>query len=87
MKRILFSLLVLGTITGCQPANIAANLRASDRDAAMETRCEPIDMRDGAEMGKVFSKYDGWRMFYISEFTTSNRVGTSAVACFERAKK
>ena len=88
MKRILFALLVLGTVTGCQPANISAVMRGSDRDnASMVTRCEPTDMRNEPEMKQVLSKYDGWRMIYLSEFTTSNMVGTAGVICFERAKQ
>ena len=88
MKKILCGILLLSTITGCQPANIAAVMRATDREnASMETRCEPSDMRDTSEMSQVFSKYDGWRMVYLSEFTTSNRVGTAGVVCFERPKK
>ncbi len=44
-------------------------------------------MRDNAEMAKLFPKYDGWKMVYVSEYTTDHKVGTSASVCFERAKK
>ena len=44
-------------------------------------------MRDNAEMEKLFPKYDGWKMVYVSEYTTDHKVGTSASVCFERAKK
>ncbi|MBT1073151.1 hypothetical protein [Pelotalea chapellei] len=88
MKKIVCIGLVLSTLTGCQPANISAVMRGSDRDTPyMETRCEPSDMRDATEMQQVFSKYDGWRMVYLSEFTTGNRFGTVGVICFERPKK
>jgi len=88
MKKVLFSALALSTLTACQPANISAVMRASDHEnASMQTRCEKTDMRDGSDMHEVMAKYDGWRMIYLSEFTTSNRVGTSAVVCFERPKK
>jgi hypothetical protein len=88
MKKVLFGILLLSTITGCQPAIISSALRASDREnASMETRCEPTDMRSESEMKQVFSKYDGWRMVYISEYTTGNRFGTVGVICFERPKK
>jgi hypothetical protein len=53
----------------------------------METRCEPVDMRDSSELKQVLSKYDGWRMVYVSEYTTGNRFGVSGVVCLERPKK
>jgi hypothetical protein len=43
-------------------------------------------MRDNSEMQKVFSKYDGWKLVYISEYTTQNKTGTDAAVCFELAK-
>lgn len=46
--------------------------------------CEEVDMRDNAEMKEIFKKYDGWRLIYISEYTTSNKIGTSGSVCFER---
>ncbi|MDO8956747.1 MAG: hypothetical protein Q7V48_08435 [Deltaproteobacteria bacterium] len=92
MKKLLFVMLLLSTMlstmTGCQPAIISAVLRGSDHEnASMETRCEPSDMRDAKEMKQAFSKYDGWRMVYLSEYTTGNRFGTVGVVCFERQKK
>ncbi len=88
MRRFLFAMLLLGTVTGCQPAVISSAIRASDHEnPSMETRCEPCDMRDVAEMKQVFSRYDGWRMIYLSEYTTGNRFGTVGAICFERPKK
>ena len=89
MKRVLLGgLLGIGTLTGCQPAIISATMRDSDTTAVdLQTRCEPSDMRDVAEMQKVMSKYDGWRLIYVSEYTTGNRFGTVGVLCFERPKK
>ena len=88
MKRVVFGILLAGTLAGCQPANISAVMRGSDREnASMETRCVPSDMRDASEMKEVLSKYDGWRMVYLSEFTTGNRFGTVGVICFERPMK
>lgn len=88
MKKCILALVLLGTLTGCQPANISSVMRASDREnSAMVTRCEPSDMRDVAEMKEVFTRYDGWRMVYLSEYTTGNRFGTVGVICFERPQK
>lgn len=88
MKRLAFAVLLLGLFAGCQPANIMSVMRASDHEnPSMETRCEEVDMRSSSNMKQVFSKYDGWRVIYISEYTTSNKTGTSSAVCFERPKK
>jgi hypothetical protein len=71
-------------LTGCQPANIQSQLRPSDPNSNMQTMCEEVDMRSNDEMAELFKKYNGWRVFYISEFTTENRFGTSGSVCFER---
>jgi len=74
-------------LAGCAPANITASKWDSGLSGAnAQTRCEEVDMRSNSEMEKVFSKYDGWKLIYISEYTTENRVGTDAAVCFERAK-
>ncbi len=88
MKKLLFAGLLLATLTGCQPAIISSAIRDSDhQNPSMETRCESCDMRDAAEMKLVLSKYDGWRMIYLSEYTTGNRFGTVGAICFERPMK
>lgn len=75
-------------LAGCQPANIVASKWDSAISGTnVQTRCERVDMRDNAEMETVLTKFDGWKMVYLSEFTTSNMVGTSAAVCFERATK
>ena len=73
--------------TGCQPANIQSQLRVSDLNSNMKTRCEEVDMRENKEMNTLFKKYDGWRVIYISEYTTSNKIGTSGSVCFEQPNK
>ena len=88
MTRLLIavSLLCIAVI-GCAGANITSNIRGPKLDGDVQTRCEPCDMRDTKELKQIFEKYDGWQVFYISEFTTANRVGTSGVVCFERIRK
>jgi hypothetical protein len=74
-------------LAGCQPANIITSKWDSGLSGAnAQTRCEQVDMRNKAEMDTTMAKYDGWKMIYISEFTTSNMAGSSAAVCFERAK-
>ncbi len=74
-------------LVGCAPANItSAKWDSGLTGANAQTRCEKVDMRDRSEMEKAFTKYDGWKVIYISEYTTSNKFGTDAAVCFERAK-
>jgi hypothetical protein len=89
MKRLFIAVsLLCVAVMGCAGANITSNLRQSKLDSGdVQTRCEPCDMRDANELKRIFQGYDGWQVFYISEFTTGNRVGTSAVICFERVRK
>ena len=72
--------------TGCSGANITAVKWTGLSGPNVKTRCRVVNMRDDSEMNKVFSKYDGWKLVYISEFTTNHRIGTDGVACFERLK-
>lgn len=89
MKKIIGILLILisGLIAGCQPANVTAVKWDSGVSGAnAQTRCEQVDMRNKAAMDAIFAKYDGWKLIYISEYTTSNKIGTDAAVCFEWAK-
>jgi hypothetical protein len=70
--------------SACAPANIQSQLRDSDANSNMKTRCEEVDMRSNKDMKNLFEKYDGWRLIYVSEYTTGNKFGTSGTACFER---
>jgi hypothetical protein len=89
MKKllILVSLLCVA-VMGCAGANITSALRQSRLEGGeVQTRCEPCDMRDANELKRIFQGYDGWQVFYISEFTTQHIVGSNGVICFERIKK
>lgn len=74
-------------ISGCSGANVGSQMRMSDTNSNMESRCIEIDMRSNSEMEEELARYDGWRVFYISEYTTDNKVGTSASVCFERPRR
>lgn len=76
-------------LTGCQPANIQSKIRTFDPSSNynMITKCEEVDMRENDEMNELFSKYAGYRVFYISEYTTGNKIGTSGTVCFEKPNK
>jgi len=74
-------------LAGCQPANIVATKWDSGVISAnSQTRCEQVDMRSKPDMDSILSKYDGWKLIYISEYTTGHKIGTDAAICFERAK-
>lgn len=89
MKKIIGCILgfLCLVMVACQPANITAVKWDSgiSGDKA-QVRCEQVDMRDNGDMLEVFKKYDGWKIIYISEYTTSNKLGTHGSVCFERAK-
>lgn len=86
-KMSIIVILACVIIAGCQPAMITAVKWDSGVSSAnAQVRCEQVDMRNKADMDRIFSKYDGWKLVYISEYTTSNKVGTDAAVCFERAK-
>lgn len=86
MKKIVFAILVSSImLSACQPANITA-VKWNSNTANAQTRCERVDIRIKEQMEKVFAKYDGWKMVYMSEYTTSNMMTTDSVVCFERAK-
>jgi hypothetical protein len=78
---------VLAGITGCAPANIQSQLRGSSDNSNMMTRCVEVDARSNSELEEVMAKYDGWRLIYVSEYTTGNKIGTSASVCFEKPVK
>ena len=88
MRKIMaLALLSTATLCACAPANItAAKWDSGEKGVNVQTRCERVDMRDSSEMDKTFQKYDGWKLIYVSEYTTSNKVGTDAAVCFERTK-
>ena len=88
MKKILIlASLTCVCLAGCQPANIIATKWDTGVSGAnAQTRCEEVDMRSKSEMDSVFAKYDGWKLVYISEYTTGHKIGTDAAICFERAK-
>jgi hypothetical protein len=74
-------------LAGCQPANVTAVKWDSGVSGAnAQTRCEQVDMRDKSDMDRIFAKYDGWKLVYISEYTTGHKIGTDAAVCFERTK-
>ncbi len=90
MKKMWIVLVVFSflAMAGCQPANVASvKWDSGVPGEKAQTRCERVDMRDKSEMDAVFKKYDGWKLIYVSEYTTGNKLGTDAAICFERVMK
>jgi hypothetical protein len=86
-RTILLVSIACVVLGACAPANIAAvNWNSGVTGTNAQTRCEQVDMRSKSEMDTLFSKYDGWKLVYISEYTTGNKLGTDAAICFQRAK-
>lgn len=86
MKTVLVILAAVSMLSACTAVPIASSMR-TPAESNYQSRCEQVDMRDTAAMAKIFEKYDGWRVFYISEFTTKHMFGASGVVCFERPAK
>ncbi|MGP3791302.1 hypothetical protein [Pseudomonas sp. B392_1p] len=85
-QQLLVIALASVALAGCAPANISSVQWDTGIGANAQTRCAEVDMRSKKEMDKVFAQFDGWKLAYMSEYTTANRFGTSGVACFERAQ-
>jgi len=89
MKKVLLTAVIATApllFIGCSGANVHNQIRVNDT-TSMETRCIEMDTRDSGEMDKALAKYDGWRVFYVSEYTTPNKSSVSGVMCFERPAK
>ncbi len=88
MKKLLVISIVCLFFTGCQQAYITAvKWDTGISGDNLQTRCVRVDMREDSEMAAAFAKYDGWKLVYLSEYTTGNKVGTDGVVCFQHAKK
>lgn len=85
MKRMAVLLLLCSLIAGCEHALITSAKWDTNNGSDVQTRCVWMDMRSQKEMDQVFPKYDGWKLIYISEYTTSNKFGTDSAVCFERS--
>jgi hypothetical protein len=86
-KTLLIVSFACACLAGCQPANIIASKWDTGVSGAnVQTRCEEVDMRNKSDMDSIFTKYDGWKLIYISEYTTGHKFGTHSAVCFERAK-
>ena len=93
-RIIVFALLALiAFISGCgYPAFTSAMRSNFPSDAKVEMKCELVVMdttRDVVNLNTVLNKYssDGWRLAYLSEYTSSGITSFSNVVCFEHTLK
>lgn len=84
MKKVL-SLSLIALLTGCAGANISSQVRESGTEGASQMmRCVDLSTGNESEMNSELKKYDGWKMVYVSEYTTPNKTNSAAVMCFEK---
>jgi hypothetical protein len=85
MKVFLLAISLVTILTGCAPANITSHVRPSAEPGFEKiTRCVDFKTGDEEKVDKILQSYDGMRMVYVSEYTTSNKATTSMVMCFEK---
>ncbi|MCW8331625.1 hypothetical protein MD588_22765 [Photobacterium sp. SDRW27] len=83
MNRLLCLILTVA-LSGCSGANISSHIRESNDNNNMMTRCTQFESTTDGNMNEDLEAYDGWKMIYVSEYTTTNKVNTSIVMCFEK---
>lgn len=85
MKRSTVVIATAALLGGCAGANVSSNLREpSGPEMSMATRCVDFTTGNEARVNALLQKYDGWKLAYVSEYTTENKSTTSMVMCFER---
>ena len=83
--KLLASLSVIFLLAGCSEANISSQVRESGVSGSnMLTRCANFTTGDDEDTNEVLKQYDGWKMIYVSEYTTDNMNNSESVMCFEK---
>ena len=86
IKLVSLGLVVL--LSGCAGANITSQARDSGSEgSSMKLRCVDLTTGNEAKVNAKLKKYDGWKMIYVSEYTTPNKSNSAAVMCFEKPVK
>ena len=84
---------VIASMSGCgYPAFTSAMRPNFQADTKVEMKCELVEMnssRDVVDLNKVLNKYspEGWRLAYLSEYTSTGITTFSNLVCFERPVK
>jgi len=79
------ALTALFYLSGCAGANISSQARESGGEgSSMMLRCTDLNTNDEKQSNKTLKRFDGWKMVYVSEYTTPNKLGSAVNMCFER---
>lgn len=72
-------------LSGCAGANISSQVRESGTEGSnMMMRCVDLSTGNESKLNNELKQYDGWKMVYVSEYTTPNKTNSAAVMCFEK---
>ncbi|WP_064602984.1 lipoprotein [Photobacterium sp. J15] len=86
MKKLISLLFFTVLLSGCSGADITSHLREPGTNTNMMTRCTQFESVTDGNMNNNLEDFDGWKMIYVSEYTTSNKMNTSMIMCFEKEK-
>jgi hypothetical protein len=74
-----------GILAGCAGANISSGVRDSGEPGSSKMiRCAYLKTGNEVKVNDELAQYDGWKLVYVSEYTTPNKSSTAAVMCFEK---
>lgn len=83
--KIFYLFIAVLLLAGCSGANVTSQIRESgEQGSSKMLRCVSISTSSDDSVNQELKKYDGWKMVYVSEYTTSNKANTAAVVCFEK---
>lgn len=72
-------------LSGCAGANISSKVRESGEPGSSKMiRCLDLYTGNADTANTALKGYDGWKLVYVSEYTTENKVNSSVFMCFEK---
>jgi hypothetical protein len=84
MKK-LFLVAAIVALCGCAGANISTQMRESGEPGSSKMlRCVDLSTGNFDNTNATLQKYDGWKLVYMSEYTTANKISAAVVMCFEK---
>jgi len=85
----MLTLAMLALMSGCGTPSYTSSLRTNfDAETPLELKCiRYLDRRAGDFREKAEELYrEGWRIAYISEYTSSKKAKFALLGCFERPR-
>ena len=84
MKKLVLAAMMV-VLCGCAGANISSQMRESGESGSSKMlRCIDLVTGNADRNNAVLKKYDGWKLVYMSEYTTPNKTTSAVVMCFEK---